>query len=314
MIIWICSYPKSGNTWVRSIISSLIYSNDGLFNFELLKKIPQYPKKKYFENFTEKFQDIHELKKYWIASQNLINSDKKIRFFKTHHINCKIGEHAFTNRKNTLATIYVVRDPRNLINSFTNHYRLDKNSAKKFISSSQSVTGAIGKMNKQNNIFTILGSWKDHYKSWTKMTGNLLILKYEDLILDPYKEINKIIKFLENFINFKNDNLLLIKYEDLLLDPGKEINNILKFIKSYIKFDYDDIKIRNIINTTSFESMQKMEIDKGFNEAVRNKLNKDKVNFFNLGKDNIWEKYLDEKDVEYLVSQLGVEMKELGYI
>ena len=39
MIIWIASYPKSGNTWVRSIISSLIYSNDGNFDFNLLKKI-----------------------------------------------------------------------------------------------------------------------------------------------------------------------------------------------------------------------------------------------------------------------------------
>ena len=28
MIIWIASYPKSGNTWVRSFISSLLYSND----------------------------------------------------------------------------------------------------------------------------------------------------------------------------------------------------------------------------------------------------------------------------------------------
>ncbi len=44
MIIWIASYPKSGNTWVRSIISSLIYSNDGNFDFDLLKKIQQFPK------------------------------------------------------------------------------------------------------------------------------------------------------------------------------------------------------------------------------------------------------------------------------
>ena len=34
MIIWIASYPKSGNTWVRSIITSLLYSDDGIFNFE----------------------------------------------------------------------------------------------------------------------------------------------------------------------------------------------------------------------------------------------------------------------------------------
>ena len=167
MIIWIASYPKSGNTWVRSIISSLIYSNDGNFDFDLLKKIQQFPNKKYFENFTNDFHNINEIKKYWIESQNFLNLDKQVKFFKTHHINCKIGEHAFTNKNNTLGTIYVVRDPRNLINSFTNHYSIDKNTAKNFITSRQSVTGALGEMKKENNIFTILGSWNDHLKSWT---------------------------------------------------------------------------------------------------------------------------------------------------
>ena len=64
MIIWIASYPKSGNTWVRSIISSILYSNDGVFDFNLLKKIQQFPNKKYLENFTTDFNNINEIKKY----------------------------------------------------------------------------------------------------------------------------------------------------------------------------------------------------------------------------------------------------------
>ena len=63
MIIWLASYPKSGNTWIRSIVSSLIYTEDGKFEFDLLKKIPQFPIKKNFEGFTDKYRDIHELKK-----------------------------------------------------------------------------------------------------------------------------------------------------------------------------------------------------------------------------------------------------------
>ena len=43
MIIWIASYPKSGNTWIRAMLSSFMYSKDGKFSFELLKKIPQFP-------------------------------------------------------------------------------------------------------------------------------------------------------------------------------------------------------------------------------------------------------------------------------
>ena len=80
MIIWIASYPKSGNTWVRSIISSLIYSNDGNFDFDLLKKIQQFPNKKYFENFTNDFHNINEIKKYWTESQNLLDVDQDANF------------------------------------------------------------------------------------------------------------------------------------------------------------------------------------------------------------------------------------------
>ena len=83
MIIWIASYPKSGNTWVRSIISSMLYSNDGVFNFNLLKKIHQFPNNKYFVNFTKDFQNINEIKKYWIESQDWINLNKETKFFKT---------------------------------------------------------------------------------------------------------------------------------------------------------------------------------------------------------------------------------------
>ena len=280
MIIWIASYPKSGNTWVRSIISSLIYSADGNFDFDLLQKIKQFPSKKHFENFTNDFQNINEIKKYWIESQNLINLDKEVKFFKTHHINCKIGEHAFTNRSNTLGTIYVVRDPRNLINSFTNHYSIDKNTAKNFIISRQSVTGALGEMKKDNKIFTILGSWNDHVKSWTNMNQNLLLIKYEDLIKNPLNEINKIIKFLANLIDFS----------------------------------YNEEKINNIINSTSFEVMKKKEAEKGFHESVMDNTNENKVNFFNLGKENKWEKYLNSEDQEFIKEKLGLEMKELGYI
>ena len=280
MIIWIASYPKSGNTWVRSIISSLIYSNDGNFDFDLLKKIQQFPNRKYFKNFTKDFNNINEIKKYWIESQNFINLDKEIKFFKTHHINCKIGEHAFTNKNNTLGTIYVVRDPRNLINSFTNHYSIDKNTAKNFIISRQSVTGALGEMKKDNKIFTILGSWNDHVKSWTNMNQNLLLIKYEDLIKNPLNEINKIIKFLANLIDFS----------------------------------YNEEKINNIINSTSFEVMKKKETEEGFHESVMDNTNENKVNFFNLGKENKWEKYLNSEDQEFIKEKLGLEMKELGYI
>ncbi len=135
-------------------------------------------------------------------------------------------------------------------------------------------------MKKDNNIFTVLGSWNDHLKSWTKMNQNLLLIKYEDLIENPLNEINKITKYLANLIDFS----------------------------------YNEEKINNIINSTSFEVVKKKEAEEGFHESVMDNTNENKVNFFNLGKENKWEKYLNNEDQEFIKDKLGLEMKELGYI
>jgi len=280
MIVWLASFPKSGNTWVRAMISSLIYSDNGVFNFEIIKKIQQFPNKKHFEKFTDKYQNVHELKKFWVAAQEKVNLDKKIKFLKTHHINCKIDEYPFTNKNNTLATIYVIRDPRSLVESFSNYYRINKDAAIKNITSKELVSGAGFIKNKQNNVFTIIGSWNDHYNSWTKANANLLILKYEDLLIDPLKELNKIIVFLKKFIDF----------------------------------DYNDFKIQNIISSTSFENLEKMEKEIGFFEVADIENNQNKIKFFNKGKQNDWRKYLNENEIEYISSKFNYEMKELGYI
>ena len=124
MIIWLASYPKSGNTWVRSIISSLIYSQDGDFNFNLLKKIKQFPQKKYFKNKVKDFGDFDEIKSNWILIQNKINLDNEIKFFKTHQGNYTVSGDSFTNKVNTKAVIYIVRDPRNVVSSISNHFSL----------------------------------------------------------------------------------------------------------------------------------------------------------------------------------------------
>ena len=86
MIIWLASYPKSGNTWVRSLLSAYLYSEDGNFNFNLLKKILNFPSKKYLEHFTKDFSDLKKVSQYWIPAQeriNLYNENKSI-FLKTH--------------------------------------------------------------------------------------------------------------------------------------------------------------------------------------------------------------------------------------
>ena len=73
MIIWIASYPKSGNTWVRALLSSYINSDDGTFKFDLLKNIPQFPSKKALQHFTNDFSDIKKVSDHWISAQDRIS-------------------------------------------------------------------------------------------------------------------------------------------------------------------------------------------------------------------------------------------------
>ena len=284
MIIWLASYPKSGNTWVRAIISSLLYSDDGIFKFSFLKKIDQFPEKKYFKDFVKDFGNFDLIKKNWILAQDKINLNNNIKIFKTHQGKYTVNNDDFTNNENTKAIIYIVRDPRNIVTSISNHFTKSVNESLKFMLSN-SVIGDNKSFeesikDKNSRMLTLLGKWNDHYRSWTR----------------------------------KKDNLLLIRYEDLILNPKSEINRISMFLKNYMEFKVNNEKLDNIIKTTSFENLKKLEKEETFNEGVLDKKTKNKVNFFYMGSKNRWEKLLNKEITQSIEKNFYKEMKEIGYL
>ena len=280
MIIWLASYPKSGNTWMRSIISALLYSDDGNFNFNLLRKIDQFPEKKYFRYFIKNYGDFNEIKKNWIVAQDKINLDGKIKLFKTHQGKYTVEGNSFTNNDNTLATIYIVRDPRNLVQSISNHYTKSLEDSCEFLLASKIIGNGKNYEDKQGGLYTLLGKWNEHYRSWTT---------------------NK-------------NNLLLIKYEDLIKNPKAQLERTIDFLKKYLTFETDENKINKILETTSFNNLKKLEKEGQFNENTQNKKDGGKVNFFHLGPKNLWHKNLNEKIVSKIEKNFFIEMKELGYL
>ena len=283
MIIWIASYPKSGNTWVRSFISAILNSENGNFSFKDLARIPQYPIKQQFEGFLNDFSDINSIKKNWITTQTKINLDNKTKFLKTHHVNCKIGEDSFTNFNNTLGVIYVVRDPRNVLSSLINHYSLNNQSeAKKFLFEEKNWLGFKKEDNtiKLTRFPTLISSWKTNYNSWKSTSKNLLIVKYEDLVVNPKSGFDKIINYVER-----------------LLDVN-----------------FDEKKIENALTTTSFEILKSKEIKEGFIESAKKKVGEGNKRFFNLGPENKWENLLDKDIVIEIEKEFEKEMRELGYL
>ena len=60
MIIWLASYPKSGNTLLRSMLSAYFFTKDGKFNFEIIKNITQFPELILFKNYINVQKQINE--------------------------------------------------------------------------------------------------------------------------------------------------------------------------------------------------------------------------------------------------------------
>ena len=74
------SYPKSGNTLVRSLLSSYFFSTDGKFNFDLLESIKQFPNNDLFKKFGIDVRNEEELVKNYIKIQTLINKNRSTQF------------------------------------------------------------------------------------------------------------------------------------------------------------------------------------------------------------------------------------------
>ena len=295
MIIWIASYPKSGNTWLRVFISSIIYSNDGVVNLENLKHIDQYPFISHFDGLIDDPRNINvknqnDIKKIFsnlILSQDKINLDNKIKFLKTHFVCSKILGYNFTNYDNTLGVIHIVRDPRNVVTSIKNHWghkNIDE-SCDFILNERQWLTYNLKNEDIKKNLLpdnsfpTLISSWKSHYNYWNKIEKNYLLIKYENLIQKPEEEFNKIVIYLENILNIKIDKK----------------------------------KIKNAIETSSFENLQSLEDQNKFDEGKKSK-HGSKIRFFNLGKKNNWEKILQDNIKAKIEKNFIFEMKKLGYL
>ena len=286
MIIWLASYPKSGNTFLRSLLTSYLLTEDGKFDEKKLKEINQFPNLSLFKNLGIDTSDDLQIVKNYIKAQEKINSldAKKIRFIKTHSSLNDINGYKFTDLKNTLGVIYVVRDPRSVVRSYANHNQLSfKDTTDRLLEFGATIGGIKNSDFGSNQIVTHMGSWSSNYNTWKE-----------------FKKIN---------------SYLLVKYEDLVSNTRNTFLEILEFIYKLggAKLEINNKKLKNTIETTTFESMQKLEKQKGFTESVVDDNGK-KITFFKYGYKKNEKNILPQELKKKIETELNVEMNELGYL
>ena len=284
MIFWIASYPKSGNTWLRILISCYYYTENGLFYENVFKKIGQFPEKMHFTSFEYDKNIVTDTTRFWIKAQEKINYDDKLKFFKTHNAFGALNNNHFTNSKNSIGAIYVVRDPRNVITSLKNHYELNDEQALKWMMNEKNFIYDVEKFKVDGySDFQFVSSWNTNFKSWKSQKKiPIKIIKYEDLLNETYMVFKDVVEF----INMTTNN----------------------------KQKIDKEKLKNAVNSTLFDKLKDSEQKNGFSEAITSKKdNKKKISFFNLGPKNDWRKILD-KDLQIKIGNVfEKEIIELEY-
>ncbi len=288
---WLSSYPKSGNTWLRLIIGGLFFTESGkIENFEILKNIPKIDVLKNFEFIknisTKDYETIFSDKsfdenmfltyfKYSIEAQKRINiKGGNFTFFKTHNARVKINDTFYTDENTSLGFIYVSRDPRDIIISYSEYLGQKYDETIDFM-----INGQLRNPKKiEGRLPEIILNWGDHYNSWKNFSNvPSLFLKFENIKVNPEEEIVKIICFFEKYYNF-------------------EITN-------------KNLKINNIIKSTNFNKLKTMEQETFFPEN-----NDNASVFFRKGSSEQWRKNLSNYQINLILTEFKLVMEELKYI
>ena len=287
-IFWIASFPKSGNTLIRSLLASLFFTDDGILDLKLLSNIPYLEDTSNLEFIKkineEDYKNLHYpniLSNYWekMQSKQNLNLKEDFIFIKTHHALIKILKNDFTNKQNSRGIIYVVRDPRDVVLSMSNHYKItvdesiDKLLDENFCLVWQDTDNLYENRKKP---LSVISSWEKHFLSWNKYVFDCpkLLIKFEDLVYDKRNTIKKIIDFFIKNYNFNFSNL--------------------------------DKKIENMINYSDFNHLKKTEQKIGFDEAVND-------NFFNKGTKDQWLDKLSDEQIFRIEKAYYNLLKQLNY-
>ena len=276
-IVWLASYPKSGNTWFRAFLTALL--NEGDVDINQIKTDGIFSSKQTFENFT----DLEPAYMYDSEAKELQTEVFVYleQFFQKENLFVKIHD-AYTNRIDnqplvpsvcTRCAIYFIRNPLDVAGSFANHLGGTIDDAIGWMNDPHGALGLQrGNYNINSQFKQLMLSWSGHVKSWT---GNL-----------PFP-------------------VMVIRYEDMIADTFTCFSNALTFMG----ITATTAQITAAIEASNFERLQKKEKESGFYEKhIKSEL------FFRKGQAGNWKNELTEKQVTDIITHHQEIMKRYNYL
>ncbi|SDC82196.1 sulfotransferase domain-containing protein [Williamwhitmania taraxaci] len=201
-IIWLASYPKSGNTWFRVFLSNLLNHSDQPANINNLYATPIASNRELFDDATGissselTFDEIDILRPF--VYEFYARSAEDLLYQKIHDAWLYNGDKKpMFPSEITKGVIYFIRNPLDVSVSFSHHLGKSNEEVVKFMADSSYSFGS------NPNRFHLqirqrLLTWSEHIRSWVDESGlPIEVIRYEDMKTNTFETFKRAINFLE---------------------------------------------------------------------------------------------------------------------
>jgi len=196
-IIWLASYPKSGNTWLRSFLHNFLLAADRSYDINKLTDLTAGESMTDLyraldpaldEHFTD--ERVRELRP--LVHRAISQRSPDTVLVKTHNALAEIDGAPLISLDVTAGAIYVVRNPLDVAISFSHHNRTTVDNIIEFMN-----TKAAATVSNATNVYEFYDTWSGHVASWTATPSPTLhVMRYEDMLANPQKSFAAVVKFL----------------------------------------------------------------------------------------------------------------------
>jgi len=190
-IVWLASYPKSGNTWVRAFLHHYITHADAPLSINALADFSAVEcAAAFFHAPGERISTQEAQKRRPEVHARLTRLHEDLLFVKTHNANLAVHGVPLCTPSQSAGAVYVLRDPRDVAVSYSAFTGRGVDEMIDFMANPRAANAADGAQ-----VFELLSSWSGHVESWAG-DKKTCVVRYEDLLAAPETYFGRIVRFL----------------------------------------------------------------------------------------------------------------------